>query len=287
MPRQQAAADDTRLAFLQDFAHRLNAGQIELPPFPDAYARILSALENPDLSMAQVAKVIAGSPDLCVRVLRMANSALLNRSGIEVTDLGVAVSRLGVAAVRNAAVSLATQEAFPIPKDSPRYQELASLHEAAVKTAAWAYALARRARLGTLSDNAMLTGLLHNVGSFYLLTRVDDFPEFGDPETARSWGPGVGSAIISNWGFPDEIAKAVEDQDVTDNCQPGKANLHDLLVVSKRMAAIPDSDEGRNAAVESWEGSPAFCKLGISHLNLSSVMDETREEVASFLGAFH
>ncbi len=286
MPREHALASDTSYSFLKDFAEQLNTREIELPPFPDAYARILSALDDPDLSMPQVAKVVSTSPDLCVRVLKMANSALLNRSGIEVTDVSVAVSRLGAAAVRSAAVSLATREMFRIPRESPLYRELTALYDASVRAAAWGYVLARQARLGNLRDNAMLAGLLHNVGSFYLLTRVEDFPDFADPEVLRAWGPGVGGAIIGSWGFPQEIARAVEEQDVTETCKPGGVDLHDLLVVSKRMAAIEDTPEGRERAIEQWEGNPAFCKLGISHLNLDSVMDETREEIDSFLGAF-
>jgi len=288
MAEQHAAASDVRAAFLQDFAKQLNTREIELPPFPDAYARILSALDDPDLSMNQVARVVTTAPDLCVRILRMANSALLNRAGIEVTDVDVAVARLGAATVRNAAVSLATQELFPIPKNSPLYDDLRRLHETSVKTAAWAYTLSGRAHLLSERDNAMLTGLLHNVGNFYILSRIEDFPEFADPETERAWAPGVGSAIIESWGFPAEIARAVELQADEDACHYGPADLRDLLIVSKHLAAIEKPEEEVLAALgRPLELLPAFAKLEIESDNLVAVMKEYEGEVTSFLSVFH
>ncbi len=287
MPQTHANTKDIHYTFLQDFANHLNRGEIELPAFPDVYARILSRLEDPDLSMADLAQVVTAAPDLCVRVLRMANSALLNRSGIEVTDVTVAVSRLGVQTVRNAAVSLAAREAFDIPRTSPLYERLSRLHSQAVTTAAWAYAMAGRlSGPATPSrDDAMLTGLLHNVGEVYLLTRAEEFPELAEPQAVAGWSPGVGAAIVENWGFPSGISQAIELQNIEERSPSDELNLHDLLIVGRRFASNGEATP-RLENSDEWEQLPAFRKLNISAENLESVKEVHGEEVESFLGAF-
>ena len=285
MQQETATAPNTRLDFLKDFAAQLIRRDIDLPPFPDTYARILSALNDPDLSMDQLARVITAAPDLCVRILLLANSALLNRAGVEVTDINVAVSRLGISAVRSAAVSLATKEVFDIPKDSPLYRQLDQLRAASVRTAAFAYALANRAGLPHMKDNALLAGLLHNVGCFYILSKADSFPEFTKEEAIQNWGPGIGYAIIENWGFPEELAKAVENQGAVAESSPGEADLRDLLIVGKHLARITDEDQAESVPGEACGKIPACAKLGIDDASIARVLQEINEEVESFISA--
>lgn len=286
MQQETQVAPDTRLDFLKDFAAQLTSRDIDLPPFPDVYARILNALNDPDLSMDQLARVITAAPDLCVRVLLMANSALLNRAGVEVTDINVAVSRLGVSAVRSAAVSLATKEVFDIPKDSPLSRQLDQLRAASVRTAAFAYAMANRANLSQMKDNAMLAGLLHNVGSFYILSKADRYPEFAEEEVMQNWGPGIGYAIIENWGFPEELAKAVEDQDILEASHFGPPELRDLLIVGKRLASLAEGEAPEpTGCEEECEKIPAFAKLDVNPGNLNQVLGDISEEVESFVSA--
>ncbi len=286
MQQENAARDDVRLDFLRDLAFQLSSREIDLPPFPDAYARILAALDDPETSLSELAKVVAGAPELCVRILLMANSALMNRSGVEVTDLEVAVSRLGAKAVRNAAVSLATRELFDTAEDSPWFRQLRELHNNAVTTAVVAYALAPRAGLARQRDNAMLTGLLHNTGSLYILSRAEEFPELANQEAMENWGPGVGRAIIENWGFPEEIATAVEHQNMKEGSPPGPPDLRDLLIVSKQLARLELEKEPDLEALARWDRTPPFQKLEISHLNAQEVLEGLSEELESFLGAF-
>jgi HD-like signal output (HDOD) protein len=286
MQQETPVATDTRLEFLKDFADQLVSRDIDLPPFPDVYARILNALNDPDLSMDQLARVVTAAPDLCVRILLLANSALMNRAGVEVTDINVAVSRLGVSTVRNAAVALATKEVFDIPKGSSLQLKLDQLRAASVKTAAYAYALANRAGLISLKDNAMLAGLLHNVGSFYILSKADKYPEFAEEAVMQSWGPSIGYAIIENWGFPEELAKAVEEQDILEATHLDPSDLRDLLIVGKRLARFSEQEEMETQVLEEdGKQIAAFGKLDINADNLERVLEEIGEEVESFVSA--
>lgn len=286
MQQDTSATTALALDFLKDFAHQLESRDIALPPFPDVYARILSALNDSDLSMDKLAHMITAAPDLCVRILLLANSALMNRAGVEVIDINVAVSRLGVTAVRNATVSIATKELFVVPKNSPLREKLDCLRSLSVKTAAYAYTLATRTGRLDIRDNAMLTGLLHNVGSFYIITKSEQFPAFADDETTHSWVPGIGSALIGNWGFPDSIARAVDEQDNVEATHFGQANLTDILIAGKLLAQMSDTDSPQSVTDKVvGEHFPALSKLGINTENISQTIEEFSDEVESFISA--
>ena len=271
------------LDFLKDLAAQLSSRDIELPPFPDVYTRILGALNDPDLSMVRLARMVTAAPDLCVRVLLLANSALYNRAGVEVVDIGVAVSRLGVSAVRNATVSVATREMFDCPRSSPIWEKLEQLRTASVHTAAYTCALADYAGMPDARDDAMLTGLLHNVGHFYILTKSRQFPEFVEEMSIEQWMPGVGCALIENWGFPEQIARAVELQNDPDVSHFGPANLGDILKAAKLMVRMADSGDPEAVAAEiDWQHSPDLKKLDIRQDNVLDVYNGFSDEVQLF-----
>ncbi len=286
MLQNTSVTQNTALDFLNDFAHQLGSREIDLPPFPDVYAKILDALNDPDLSMEQLARIVTVAPDLCVRILLLANSALMNRAGVDVIDIGVAVTRLGITAVRNAAAAIATRDMFDIPKGSPVRHKLDALRAMSVKTAAYAYFMATRSDQSSIKDDAMLTGLLHNVGSFYILSKVEKYPELIDEELTRSWVPGISCALIANWGFSEPIAKAVDEQNLTEASHFGRTNLNDILIASKLLAQLSNSGspEAAIAAME-WDSIPALPRLGITAENISQIIEESTEEVESFVSA--
>ncbi len=286
MLQNTSATQNTALDFLNDFTHQLGRRDIDLPPFPDVYAKILDALNNPDLSMEQLARIVTAAPDLCVRILLLSNSALMNRAGVEVTSIDVAVTRLGITAVRNTAASIATRDVFDIPINSPVRHKLDAFRDMSVKTAAYAYFLATRSDQSSIRDDAMLTGLLHNVGSFYIFSKIEKYPELIDEELTRSWIPGISCALIANWGFSEHIAKAVDEQDLVEASHFGRPNLNDMLIVSKLLAQLSNSDSPETMISGiTWKNITAFSKLGISAENILQIIEESTDEVESFVSA--
>ena len=271
------------LDFLKDLAVQMSSREIELPPFPDVYTRILSALNDPELSVTHLARMVTAAPDLCVRILLLANSALYNRAGVKIVDVTVAVSRLGVSAVRNATVSVATREMFDCPRSSPIWGKLEGLRTMSVRTAAYTCALAEREGMLDVRDDAMLTGLLHNVGHFYIITKSRQFPEFAEEVSMEQWMPGIGCALIENWGFPDQIARAVDLQNDPDATHFGPANLVDILKAAKTFVRLEDADEPEAMVEEiDWQHSPDLQKLDVRRDNILDVYHGFAEEVQLF-----
>lgn len=285
---QQHAAEQSlqerELSFLQDLTRKLASREIDLPPFPDVYARIIKTIHDPDVSLQDISRIVVAAPDLCVRVLLLANSALLNRSGVKVTDLNVAVSRLGLSAVNSATVTLATKDVFKAPKGSSLEYLLNKTRLESVEVAAYSYLLSIRAGLAEEKHNAMLAGLLHNIGTYYILSRAADFPDMVSHEVISQWGPSIGQALVDNWGFPESISIAIEKQEEISQAggEEEVTELRDVLICAILLSQI-----AKNAGDDDLDLDqiPACQLLDIDSGNALGIIEDYQEEVDSFVSA--
>src|SRR4051812_37145287 len=169
-PNTLSTGDETTLrsgissafAFVTELAQEVSTGKVELPSFPDIAVRVRKALGDEQVSNEQIARLVGSDPGLAARVFTLANSAALNRSGRNVSDLKMAVNRIGHHNVRTAAVSFAIAQLRRAAELKHISKELEALWQESTMVAALAYAVAARSRVN--ADESMLAGLLHNVG---------------------------------------------------------------------------------------------------------------------------
>jgi HD-like signal output (HDOD) protein len=225
--------------FLQELAESLNSKDIELPSFPDVVINIRTALEDPTCSAERLAEVVRTDPILVTRVLISANSAFHNRAGIEIVDLGLAISRLGFETVRNTAITLAVDQIFRAGEHDDLKDRLKELWNNSISLSSMCYSLAQKT--GTVnSDNAFLCGLLHEIGKLYILTKARDYPELlGNEESLNSviaqWCPSVGRSIVQAWGFPEEIAETMDGDGAADDQTSAGASLVDVVIGARML----------------------------------------------------
>ncbi|BAO43835.1 HDOD domain-containing protein [Thiolapillus brandeum] len=281
-PQQQPILE-RELCFLQDLTAKLASREIDLPPFPDIYAQIIRTLHDPNISIQDVSRMLVAAPDLCVRILLLANSALLNRSGVKVTDLNIAVSRLGLSAVNSATVRLATKDVFQVPKGSSLSYMLNKTRVESVRVAAYSYLLAIRSGMGNDKHDAMLAGLLHNIGTHYILSRADEFPDLVSKEIMDNWGPGIGQALVSNWGFPESISAAIDKQnELLLETEEDTPDIRDVIICAKLLS---QAESGNEDLETDYSRIPSCRKLDIDESNVSEIIETYAEEVASFVSA--
>ncbi len=90
--------------FIRSLAAELSGGQVDLPSFPEIALKVRRILADPDAKVDQIVRVVGSEPALAARLLRIANSASINRSGKNVTDLRTAIARIGHNRVRSASI---------------------------------------------------------------------------------------------------------------------------------------------------------------------------------------
>lgn len=276
-----AAADGERslaFDFLADLARELSTGRVDLPSFPDAAARVQQALADDNVSNERIARVIGSDAGLAARLLTMANSTLLHRGSAPVSDLKVAVTRIGYDNIRTAALAYASAQLRRAPDLAPIRVELEQCWQEGVHVAALSHAMARECRR-VRPDEAMLAGLLHNIGKVYILARGVRNGRAGhalnDP-ALRNWYPSIGQALIENWKLPEEIAAAVGGQLETDRQHGGSADLQDLLIVAVQVSAqmvAGTADDGALARI------PSAAALGLTDSALVRIMLESQTDM--------
>ena len=267
--------------FVRTLANELSGGRLDLPSFPEIAVRIRKVLGDSKSSIEQVVRIVGSEPALAARLLRIANSASLNRSGRPVTELRTAISRIGYNMVRSASLSFSMNQMRHDKKLASFRHYLNDLWERSTSVAAYSYVLARNySRVNP--DEALLTGMMHGIGKLYILTRATDHPGLfgGDAELneiINEWHASIGKAILENWDFPETMAQAVGDQEASRD-DDGAPDLADVVAVSILIASHGTDISGLEIALQ---GHPGAKRLGLDESKTLSVMQDSAAEVTA------
>lgn len=281
-PNQSAIA----FQFVTDLAAEVSAGRVELPSFPEVATRVRRALSDADVQADQIARIVGSEAGLAARVLTLANSAALNRSGKNITELKTAINRIGQNNVRTAAMAFAITQLRHAQELVPIRSRLEALWNEATMVASLCYAVATRVP-HINADEAMLTGLIHNVGKIYILSRAHRHSGlFGNAaainQIMHDWHANVGKAIVENWRFAEHVAQAVGDHEQVDRVVDAP-DLTDVLTVSALAASYVGEEE---LDLElNMQGVRAFSRLGLDNEKFAHILRDCAEEIAALRSA--
>ena len=274
----------TAFDFIRALAGELSGGKVDLPSFPEVAIRVRRILSDPKSSVDQVVRVVGSEPALAARLMRIANSASLNRSGKPILELRTAISRIGYNMVRSASISFAMAQIRNSNKLAGLEHYLQDVWLRSTRVAAFAYVLAKACTRSRINpDEAMLTGMMHSIGKLYVLTRAAAHPElFANSsvldEILEQWHPSIGKAILENWEFSEAMAQAVGEQEEHDRSEPEIADLSDILAVAVLMAR---HSEDLPALQADLKDMPGALRLDLSDARMASVIKESATEVSA------
>lgn len=263
--------------FLVHVQTELQANRLILPTLPDVALKVRDAVAKGDATAQKLADMIVTDPALSARLIQVANSPLY-RGAVEIKNIQMAVTRLGNSTVRTLITSLVMQQMFA-PKSKVLEQYFRTIWEQGVNVSAISRALCTFAP-HLNNDEAMLAGLLHQIGKLPILTLVENIAEFKDSPSRldkllEKAHPYVGKIIMDTWNFPDEL-KPVASEYVNFQRDSGpKADYVDIVQVAF-LQSIVGTDHP--ACRVDWSTVPAFAKLGLqaddSILEIQGVSDE-------------
>ncbi len=210
------ALKNQRFAMLTDIAKELS-GEVVFPTYFDAVLRLRKVLNDPDESIANIAHAVSVEPLISAKLLQLANSVVFNPDGRELVDLKSAILRLGLNTVRTSALSIVMAQLVRA-KGMAEFSEITHrLWEHSIQTAAAANVIARRLT-NKNADEAMLAGLIHDLGAFYMLYRATQYQELRHrPDSVKyliiQWHESIGVSLLNALGLPNEIVEATIDHD--------------------------------------------------------------------------
>jgi putative nucleotidyltransferase with HDIG domain len=188
-------------------------GQVStLPSAPKAFQEILTCLQDPSASMADVARIIGRDVAMTANVMKMVNSAFFGaRQPIITTDRAVAYLGLDTLGALVLAHSV-FKSGRPTAIAGFSFEQLWS-HSLQTALAARAIALCEKLSSAE-AERAFLAGVLHDVGKIVFATRT--MPAIGAAMSIADSGAlmqahhaEVGAYLLGLWGFPNPIVEAV------------------------------------------------------------------------------
>lgn len=271
-----------KFVFVKLLAADLSAGNIDLPSFPDIVIRVRNALADENCTPEKLVQIVGAEPVLAARLLGIANSAALRPTADPITDLNMAVIRIGQSMVRSTAMSFALTQMRSARKLDSVKDQLNSLWERCAHSAALCYVLAKRyTKLSP--DEALLVGMMHGIGEMYILVRADDHPDlFADEEymsdIIREWDPVIGSTILENWGFAEHVSAAVAGYRETDREHEGDTDYTDILTIANLLLEFVTADDDVELQLEQV---PASAQMGLLATDLIEVLKNSEDQIRS------
>jgi HD-like signal output (HDOD) protein len=272
-PEERAAA----LAFLQKLAAEVSAGSIDLPCFPEVVVRISTALADPKTTSDHVVTIVGAEPRLAARILQTANSAAFNTSGKPLTDLRSAVTRLGHQMVHGTAMSYAMHQMKNEASLRSIVQPMTLLWSKSIAVASICRIVARRTKVN--ADEAFLTGLLHGIGSLYIMARAaTQATGLGSSwlDLLAGWQAAIGKAVLESWGFAEEMCDAVGEQADHERRWKHEAALSDVLIASLVLADALTTPEPHVVATG---GINAFQTVGVKAEDGPAILTEAEKQI--------
>ncbi len=270
---------------LEDIAKDLSGDEITFPTFLDITFQVRSALKDPNLNVEQLAKLVGAEPLMSAKIIRMANSVALNPSGREIADVKSAIVRVGMEAVRTVSFAVAMEQLLQSKHMQPFEGISQRLWEHTSHVAALCRVLARKlAKIN--GDEAMFTGLVHDLGVFYLMSRAANFPDLvADKVELHSllvgWHDNIGHALLSALGSPEQVVQAVQEHE-TDREITEVKTLSDVLYLANKIANRTSSwrDPELDGAVDT-----SMVEDILDAETLAEIIEESEEEVHSLKAA--
>jgi putative nucleotidyltransferase with HDIG domain len=225
----------------------------DLPSLSAVVVELLSSMEAEDVDAHMLGEKIATDQSLTAKTLRLANSSFYGMSN-KVTSIHQAIAVLGVHSIRTLVTACAITGSFPA--DASKGFNFKGFWRHSVGTAVCAKLLAPHLKLNP--EAAFTAGLLHDIGTLVLATRLPDqyaqmlayrrehdcylaeaeLAVFGTDHAA------VGRALAAHWRFPPSMQSAVaEDHDWDAGLPPALPLLvHTANIVAHALDLAEDPD---------------------------------------------
>ncbi len=264
--------------FVAGMLDDIKLNRVKLPILPEVAIRVRDAVNAEDSSAGKVAKIVGSDAALASRLLQVANSPLF-RGAAKIESVQNAIARLGVPQVRSLVTSLIMKQLYQT-KSSILKKRMQQLWEHSTEVAAICHVLARKFTK-LKADEAMLGGLIHDIGILPILVKAEEFPELASNEGAldevinKLHAP-IGRMILEAWKFPAELAAvAAQHEDLQYNSE--KADYVDVVIVANLHSYI--GSHHLHAGVN-WSNIPAFAKLNLTPDQSIKALEEAKDAMA-------
>lgn len=272
-----------------EFAAKLRAdiaeNRIKLPTLPEVALKVREAVESEDADVGLITELVGGDAAISARLIQVANSPLYG-GRVAIENVQMAVTRMGLKLVKDLVVSLAMKQIFQASSEALD-AAFRRVWEDSIEVAAISRVIAQNSADLT-PEQAMLAGLVHNIGHLPVLTSLDSQIGFAADQRmveryCNTLGPEIGCLILESWHFTEALVKVpCECVDLSrDSAQP---DYIDIVQVARLEHLMAKGRSPEGGSLEFWYRIPAFAKVGMETEEIVMEQAGTAEKIAEVRG---
>lgn len=268
---------------LEQLRKAIAAKNYTLPSLPESAIKLRKALSDPMVQNSHVSKMLSSDPVLVGRLLQTANSPLF-RGLSKISDLDMAVTRLGLSCIQNLVMSLTVSALFRDAGKKWMQDKLLEIWNNSIKIAALSEVIARRCDHLENSE-ALLIGLIHDIGSIPIIQMCGkqygkpDNPEILD-EAIVKLAPSLSRWILEHWQLNERLTPVPELISDLMRDHEGPADYSDVIQVARLHVY---RNKPHPLGKVAWQNVPAFAKLSLTPETSMQIIKEAREEIKAVI----
>lgn len=272
----------------KEIINDLHDNNLAIPRVPHLIKKIDTLLNSDTASLNEIAKVIELEPSLSVRVIQVANSPVF-RASKKINTIKDALLRIGTKQVRNLVFCLSIKDM--VRTKGPILTNIFSdVWKHSVRVGLLAALLSERYQIDR--DEAMLAGILHDLGILPIINKLDVDPLVNaiESETEQELlskyvigrlHMGIGKKVLEYWNFPDEYIKVALEHHNIEQINDSDISLSDIIKVAEYFDVYKN---GRLWQIKTndnfdFDSSKVAKKLKITEREIQALLNILEEEI--------
>lgn len=285
---EKEAGEESR-SLLFEFEQELHRGRFVLPSLPEVALRIREMIDHQDFSIGELAKLVNADPAIAAKLVKVANSVMY-RGVSSCDDTQSAISRLGLITTKQLVTSFAVNALFTTNSEKLR-ERMYKLWQQSVEIGAYCYVIARNLPRFN-EEEALLAGLIHNIGEAVVLTYAERFYDLSNSDqqldkALSNLGGVIGEKVLKEWDFsPELVTVARESGDWMRQSDEEDFDYCDLVQIAQLYAV--HGNEG-DTSLPDMHSVPAFNKLKKRQLTAeqtSAMIEEAQLQIEELRSLF-
>lgn len=276
---------DSCQALISKIQTEHEAGRLILPSLPEIVVRVRQAVNDDEVNLGNVVKLIQVDPSLTARLVQIANSPLY-RSRQPVENCLMAVNRLGLTTTRDLVTCLVLNNIFN-SENKISHKKVQELWQHSCHVAAIASTIAK-VTPNLHEDAALLAGLLHDIGILPILHYATEFPEILQSEEKLNFvihelRASLGKQILQDWNFDLALSDVCAEAENWTRESGETADYVDVVIVAHIHSYFGSNKQDN---VPPLLSTPAFLKLGLSQMGPDSsleVLFEAEQDIRTMM----
>ena len=264
----------------------VESGVLQLPSLPEIALRIRKAVEQPDVDIDQISRLIELDPALSARLMKVANSPVTQGSS-PLRSMRDVVVRMGLKMTRSLVLSFSAAQLFQSQHPALKKQ-MKKFYAHSIEIASICYSLGTRVN-SLEADELLLAGLIHDIGVIPVITYIEktglEFTDESEIESLiNSLRVAVGVMVVKSWDLPKEMLNVVTHAEHWMRDSGCDLCAEDVIVIAqiydclrrKQVAHLPDTSK-----------VPAFKKMFPDKQDpefAMEVLDQARDEINAMKG---